>query len=314
MPIIQTNYPVNIQAEDEHIFDIAQKYFVPEPSLIIYKHCWWHLFKGKELKGPVEKFKYLIASLVRISPIKKINNAAWVIDSYSKNYFHWINDVLPKISFLQLNNPHCPVIIPAEFSNYRYIEDSLKLLNVSYLLLPQKGICIINRLLLPKLGASGCQDPFYFPLVQKQLKTFTNRTNKKKLFISRQKATTRNIVSSREIEKIMNRKGIEIVYPEMLTFKQQIDLFSSASHLIGVHGAGLTNMIFMNSGSRVLEIRRNDDVINFCYYFLAGTCHLKYYYFMGQSAGVSDSVQGDNILMDLNNFRQTLDIFLDPSN
>jgi capsular polysaccharide biosynthesis protein len=74
-------------------------------------------------------------------------------------------------------------------------------------------------------------------------------------------------------------------------------LFSSASHLISVHGAGLTNMLFMHTNTRVMEIRRRDDLLNYCYFFMAHSLGLKYYYFLADSAGISETVQSDQFLI-----------------
>jgi capsular polysaccharide biosynthesis protein len=39
----------------------------------------------------------------------------------------------------------------------------------------------------------------------------------------------------------------------LLTLEEQIDLFSNATHVIGVHGAGLTNLIHARTAA-VLEL------------------------------------------------------------
>jgi capsular polysaccharide biosynthesis protein len=39
-----------------------------------------------------------------------------------------------------------------------------------------------------------------------------------------------------------------------MTARQQMRVFGEASHVVGVHGAGLTNVLFCAPGTRVLEI------------------------------------------------------------
>ena len=51
-----------------------------------------------------------------------------------------------------------------------------------------------------------------------------------------------------------SRWAIELVDPGALPFQQQVELFASAQLLIGVHGAGLTNMLFMPPGGCLLEL------------------------------------------------------------
>ena len=48
--------------------------------------------------------------------------------------------------------------------------------------------------------------------------------------------------------------------------------------LIGLHGAGLTNMLFMSEKTNVLELRNEEDSHNNCYFSLASDLNLDYYY------------------------------------
>ena len=48
--------------------------------------------------------------------------------------------------------------------------------------------------------------------------------------------------------------GFEIIYAEELKFSEQVDLFSEASFVVAPHGAGLTNICFMEKGTRLVEI------------------------------------------------------------
>ena len=53
---------------------------------------------------------------------------------------------------------------------------------------------------------------------------------------------------------------------------------SSTKTLVGLHGAGLTNMIFMNKGGQVLEFRNANDSHNNCYFSLTSSLQHDYYY------------------------------------
>ena len=58
------------------------------------------------------------------------------------------------------------------------------------------------------------------------------------------------------------------------------ELFNKARFYVGVHGAALTNMIFMPFNGYVLEMRPR-DYENPCYHHLAEVCDLKYYLTLG---------------------------------
>jgi capsular polysaccharide biosynthesis protein len=76
----------------------------------------------------------------------------------------------------------------------------------------------------------------------------------RKIFISRADARARRILNQAEVEAIVSHRGYDIVVPGEMTAREQIRVFGEASHVIGVHGAGLTNVLFCAPGARVLEI------------------------------------------------------------
>ena len=46
--------------------------------------------------------------------------------------------------------------------------------------------------------------------------------------------------------------GFETVYTEELSFAEQVRLFSETRCLVSIHGAGLTNLMFMPPGGHML--------------------------------------------------------------
>ena len=53
---------------------------------------------------------------------------------------------------------------------------------------------------------------------------------------------------------------------------------SRARYVVSNHGAGLTNMLFMKDGARVLELRHVSDYVNNCYFILASALQFDYLY------------------------------------
>jgi capsular polysaccharide biosynthesis protein len=52
----------------------------------------------------------------------------------------------------------------------------------------------------------------------------------------------------------MRKFGFEIFDPSGHSVKEQASQFARARKVIGFHGAGLTNTIFCNTGTKILEI------------------------------------------------------------
>ena len=86
------------------------------------------------------------------------------------------------------------------------------------------------------------------------------------------------------------------------TFEEQIKIYHGANIIGGLHGGGLTNILFMNPGTKLLEVRRENDNLNNCYYTLASELGINYYYVNSKSQGddlyVSDTIIS---LIDLEN-------------
>eukprot|EP01079_Euglenida_sp_SAG-EU17-18_P002805 gene2805-3417_t len=71
--------------------------------------------------------------------------------------------------------------------------------------------------------------------------------------------------------------NVHLVYTHLdgASLEGQIRLFNNASMLIGPHGSNLANMVFMKTGTRVLEFVRKWDA-NRCYYDLSQAAGLDY--------------------------------------
>jgi len=79
-----------------------------------------------------------------------------------------------------------------------------------------------------------------------------------------------------------------VVVAETLDLADQIKLFSSAGGIVGLHGAGLANMIWAPPGCRIVELFP-PGVFNDCYGRLALTCGHSYRYEVLEPTGLESS-------------------------
>jgi hypothetical protein len=68
-------------------------------------------------------------------------------------------------------------------------------------------------------------------------------TDERKIYLTRGKHRRRTIRNNDEIESIMRGYDFEILDTDNLTLQQQIETFKNCRYLVGIHGAGLANMI-----------------------------------------------------------------------
>lgn len=81
-----------------------------------------------------------------------------------------------------------------------------------------------------------------------------------KIFVSRSPSAVRPLLNLAEVESLAEASGYEVVYPDKLTFKEQVLKFSTANVVLGAHGAGLANAAFAPLGSVLFELRQLNRV------------------------------------------------------
>ncbi len=82
----------------------------------------------------------------------------------------------------------------------------------------------------------------------------SNNCGDKKIFISRRNTKNVRLVNEGEILELFKKYGFDIVYPEELSFKEQVKLFGSSQIIAGVSGAGFTNTIYAHKDATVICI------------------------------------------------------------
>jgi capsular polysaccharide biosynthesis protein len=90
------------------------------------------------------------------------------------------------------------------------------------------------------------------------------------------KRKNRNISNYDELLNLFKSKKIELkeVYFEDMSFDEQMEISNESEIMIGVHGAGLTNLMFMKQESIVIEIDPFDWGFN-CFEHLAKNIEMK---------------------------------------
>lgn len=91
------------------------------------------------------------------------------------------------------------------------------------------------------------------------------------------------LINNLEIIEYLKKKGFLIIKLSKLSFNEQIELFNKAKIIIGSHGAGLTNIIFSEPSTQIIEIGNpNFD----CYVFknISNIQNLNYSFIKAKSA------------------------------
>jgi capsular polysaccharide biosynthesis protein len=183
------------------------------------------------------------------------------------NYFHWLLEALPRLwlarhlGLLDGATVLAPRLLPwmAEIatacglSPQRMKTSDAEETICEFLIMPARGLWNIHTFTWHALA------------MIEDLVRDADISPRRRLFVSRQRAGSRHIVNEDEVFAIAARHGFERVFPEDMSFLEQVALFAGAEVVAGALGAGLTNAILMPPGSSLLEFapegRQGDAVL-----------------------------------------------------
>ena len=118
-------------------------------------------------------------------------------------------------------------------------------------------------------------------------------------------AKSRKLVNSDEL--ILALKGWETVALEKMTIKEQMQTFAEATHIVAAHGAGLTNLLWCNPGTKVMEIQDPKMIHKKVYPILSHHLGLKHELYLAKTVPISMEKNkrpaGIKRLSDLINFK-----------
>ncbi|MDR1337536.1 MAG: glycosyltransferase family 61 protein [Rickettsiales bacterium] len=78
-----------------------------------------------------------------------------------------------------------------------------------------------------------------------------------KIYLSRAALSPRRIHGEEKIQRIFEKNGFYIAYPEKMPLREQVSLMKNCKVLAGLAGTALHLALFMPAGGRVIQIKRN---------------------------------------------------------
>lgn len=106
-----------------------------------------------------------------------------------------------------------------------------------------------------ELVGGGIKPPVYdarnLALLRRGLKRFWSKSDERRKVYVRRKSRGRHIINADEIEALAAEAGYEVVDPGTLTFLEQVELFSTASRIVGPSGAWISNLASAPDGAKV---------------------------------------------------------------
>lgn len=256
----------------------------PSHEVLVIPECTvWHRYSvayrakyiARETVKCPDRTAYVYESLRRYPRFHVDGTITTIGDLWPLNYYHKFVDMVPKLYGLHqeaLEDREMTLVL-----DNRFDEEDLAIIQA---LLPEE----VSVQRLPSMRRVECDEYVHLPRLsvpshkpcknlsqlgglpreyirfcRKQLsKTFGihfgDADPDRRIFISRANASKRRMINEEGVANFLETLGFEHVALEEKSLLNQIELFAEASVVVGQHGAGLTNLLYVPSGASVVEV------------------------------------------------------------
>lgn len=192
------------------------------------------------------------------------------------NYFHWLIEYLPRLlafNFDSFKNYDGPIIIekglPSQLKeSLNFCIDALSIkssileIDLTRQVFKFERIQIINTptIILDDVDAFPYEESAFMNLnwLQQFAKLFSSlkiaSNSPKRVYLRRTNFNRRKLINENEIHSYMERNGFVSIFPEELSFSEQVELFANADIIVAQSGAALSNIIFCKQTCTVVVL------------------------------------------------------------
>jgi hypothetical protein len=280
-------YNQDYQTSPANLFYLQNSYLLGHKGLVLtHNHEVFQEFSHHFGIATLKKFLRKNPFYIFSASVKKITGiGAVLLSPESHNYYHWLNDVLPRIRlyepvFNKIDHFCISSTVPAKFlqvlADFNIPKEKLLFVNETEKL-------HFDHLYVASLPGSEGRSPKWAVnymgnmLIKKQ----AGKSPGKKVYFKRGDNTERKLLNEDQIITLLQNSGFEIITPDNLTIAEQVKLMEQTQLVISVHGAALSNLLFCTAGIGVIELFSPDYFRTDCYYTLSAIKNLNYWYITG---------------------------------
>lgn len=259
-------------------------------------------------------FKYFLGKKLRL----KRKNFLLIHNHWSKGYHHWVMECLGKI--LHIDTSQYTLLMPNDYGKFAF--DGIALFDFKEVIrIPHNCGMKLDSVSIIANPNSGHYSSSFLSTYRQQLidKCSTKciiESSPEYIYVSRKNDRLRHIENEDEVINLVSNYGFKVIDISTLDFYQQVMVFSKCKAYITIHGAALTNAMFMPKGAKVLELYRAINKVNSwmntCYWNLATASGLDYYYqFCEHGKCFDTSIDNTNIIVDVPTLEMNIKLMLE---
>lgn len=235
--------------------------YVISRSGILLAHWKWTF--ASMYHHPIVAVRFLVVTLLSlvkrgVVPVEEGRDLGLIHTGWTAGYYHWLTESLPRALVMRDAFPDAVPILPSPmFRNYVGSLERLGFPEVRFF--PDgKNVSVRDPIVTECLPTYGTTDPALLKRVRDKILENTKPAGSAKpfriVYASRAKSRGRTVLNEDDVLQALRPLGGELHHFEDLDFEGQVRLMQETKCLISIHGAGLTNMMFMPEGGCVIEI------------------------------------------------------------
>ena len=201
---------------------------------------------------------------------------------WCSNYFHFYRDFLPKMLLLEESNidPALPVIVEDRLFDQPFFREAIQSKRLSrWNFMSPRGqfiktesvvFCSANQYFLPdrrvspdstllsraSAGTKFLESPGEVLALLDLDDGRQQRSAERRIFLTRSTTRGRTLSNYEELEGLLHEWNFETVDTDGMSLREQAHIFRGCRYVIGIHGAGLTNIIHAHDHDlSLLELR-----------------------------------------------------------
>ncbi|MBP6754592.1 MAG: glycosyltransferase family 61 protein [Bacteroidia bacterium] len=313
----------------------VSKAFVSNQGLVIrnfflLKGCAFNLlgFRDRTFYLPFWKLTFLQMLVCKFGKsLKSVEldskNVYLLIHSKWFNYSFWINSYLLRLIQAEESSyvKNIKLIFPEEWNDIRYVKESLECFNIDIEVIPRDTHVFVKNLIMPHTRdwtasfLPGELDKVRLKVLPYAIKKATFKKDIKRVYLTRKNSRSRSVLNEEELVAVLDKYNFTRFSFDDISFWDQVFIMSQLECFISIHGAGFSNVIFMQEGTSVLELVNQsyaDIEYKFPFWKMTVSSNLKYYVQFGKIASKNTKlVSGANPKPNAN-YLVDENIYIDP--
>jgi hypothetical protein len=212
----------------------------------------------------------------------------------STGFYHFLIEDLPRAIFARDKLKRAKALVYFDAPNY--VLEFARILNITYEIMPR----FVSVNAVSVVGFTN-DTAWPHPKDLEQLRIadiWPESTSKTKLYVSRA-SSTRSPKYELELIDLLGSDGWTCLELEKISIKDQIALFKGAAVIAGVHGAGLSNMVWASSSTQIIELSPNE--FNPIFSRMASILSIKYDLIMAENLKADEIILLLEALINLSN-------------